>query len=561
MGHTMTSDGTILVVDDIRQDRMLTVGLLARAGYDRIVEADSIDTARRALQGKSAIDLLLLNTAMAEALAFCRELKLGPFAGRIPIIALTASNDASALEQILAAGADDYLAKPVHQASLIKRIEAALRESRTGKNQLPGYQDALNCVLLNDRLDHALAAAQRSRSKVAVLLIDVAVQTPADGPERDIEEGLLQELAARIKKSLRGWDTFCRQGNRQFTVILTDIGHATDAAYAVARLNASIARPCMVKGQQLVAQPSIGISIYPDDAEDVETLLKYAENAMRSAGDHGGSRNFRFFAAAFNSDVLERLALENALHQAIDKGELMMYYQPQVNAASGRIIGAEALLRWQHPELGLYTPDKFIAVTEDSALIIDISVWMLRQVCRQNATWQKAGLPSMPVALHLAKQQFRQGDLPRLVAEALAEEGLAPKWLELEVSEISITENSEDAIAMLNVFHSIGVNITIDEFGMGFSCLTHFRRFPLQRLRIAHEFVRDICTDSGYREIVHAIISMGKSLHLRVIAKGVETEEQLEILRESGCDEIQGYLFGGPMPVGEFEALLRESLA
>ncbi len=544
----MIADCTLLLVDDIRQDRLLMGELLSRIGYDQVAQAESIAAGEAILHERSA-SLILLNTSLPDARAFCRKHRSSALR-HIPIIALIPPGEMHNLEQILAAGAHDYLAKPIHARSLAARVTAALLMHEAEKPRAAQCAETLNGTPSHDRLEHALVAAQRSRSKVAVAAIQV-VHNMEDG----VDAGLLQELAARIQKSLRGWDTFCQQDGGRFVVILSDIAHATAAAYAAARLNAAIARPCFMRGQQRFARAAMGISVYPDDAADAESLLKAAQQASDQAMQRGG-QGYSFFNAEFDKAAQQRLALENALRHAIDRGELVMYYQPQVDAVSGRILGAEALLRWQHPELGLYTPDKFIAVTEDSALIIEISSWMLREVCRQNAHWQQAGLPPIPISVHFARQQFRQGDLPRLIAEALAREGLAAKWLELEVSETSLAEDREEAIAMLNVFRNIGVNIALADFGCGFSCLTHFRRIPLQRLEIAQELVAGICSNSDDREIVNAIISMGKNLHLRVIAKGVETEDQLKLLQASGCGEIQGYLFGHPMPAADFEALL-----
>jgi diguanylate cyclase (GGDEF)-like protein/PAS domain S-box-containing protein len=415
-----------------------------------------------------------------------------------------------------------------------------------------------NRGLLDDRLSHAVAAAQRKRNKVAVLFIDLdRFKLVNETLGHEVGDSLLQEVSARIRKSLRESDTVCRQGGDEFIVILPDIVQATDAAYAAEKLIDSVLRPCMVMGHELRTSPSVGISIYPDDTENIELLVNYANTAMCHAKEKGRD-NFQFFTQSLDARATERHELEYALRQAVQNNELTLYYQPQIEAVSGRLIGAEALVRWMHPAMGMVMPGEFIPVAEESGLIIDIGTWVLHEACRQSAAWQKAGLPPITVAVNLAGQQFRQVDLPRRIAEVLSVEGLAPQWLELEVTESSLTENLASVTEMLETLHGMGLSIAIDDFGTGFSSLAYLKRFPLHRLKIAQAFVLNIGTKPDDWEIVNAVIGIAKSLHLRVIAEGVETEHQLEMLRDRGCDEIQGYLFGQPVPGAEFELLLRE---
>ncbi len=415
-----------------------------------------------------------------------------------------------------------------------------------------------NRVLMVDLASHALAQARRQGSRVALLFIDLdRFKTVNDSLGHHAGDRLLQAVAGRLKQCIRSGDTVMRQGGDEFIIILSDIASSEDAANVAEKIRHEMSIPYVVEGMELISSASIGISLYPDDAGDVNTLVKNSDAAMYRAKAHGRN-TYRFFTADMNVGALERLSMENSLRAALDRRQLHMDYQPQVDLATGRIVGVEALMRWEHPDLGTISPAKFIPLAEESGLIVPLGEWGLFQACRQARAWQQAGLPPIPVAVNLSAIQFRQPKLPEIVAKALRETELAAQYLELELTESILMQQAEAGMASMQSLWSLGLRLSIDDFGSGYSSLSYLRRFPIHRLKIDVSFMRDITTDAGAAAITSAIIAMGKSLKLRVLAEGVETREQLALLQAQGCDEIQGYYFCRPLPADELAKLLLE---
>jgi EAL domain-containing protein (putative c-di-GMP-specific phosphodiesterase class I) len=351
-------------------------------------------------------------------------------------------------------------------------------------------------------------------------------------------------------------DTVARLGGDEFVVLLSDV--TIDGTVEVARkILDVVARPCRVEQHELSITPSLGISIFPQDGRDFENMLKHADTAMYRAKESGRNA-YLFFASEMNVAALERLVLENSLRQGLERGEFVLHYQPQINVMSGRIVGAEALVRWQHPQLGLVPPGKFIPVAEASGLIVPIGEWVLREACRQNRAWQEAGLPQISVAVNISSVQFRGGLLEESVRSILAETGISAEFLELELTEGIVMGSADETIEILLRLSAMGLKLSIDDFGTGYSSLSYLKRFPIDKLKIDQSFVRDIVTDPDDWAIATAVISLGHSLRLGVIAEGVEHAEQLEMLRRQGCDEVQGYHFSIPLPAAEFAELLRQ---
>ena len=313
--------------------------------------------------------------------------------------------------------------------------------------------------------------------------------------------------------------------------------------------------PCTVGGRELNVTASIGISIFPEDGENAHELLSHADAAMYFAKAMG-RRNFRFYTSTMSEAAQIRLGLENDLHQAMKRGEFVLHFQPRVQMASRAICGFEALLRWNHPQAGLIAPGEFIPVAEESGLIIPIGEWVIAEACGQMKRWRDAGFPVHPVSINVSARQFSDGTLTRRVADALAKTGLQPGLLELEITESTLMENTDETLRQLAELKRLGVKLSIDDFGTGFSSLAYLKRFHVDILKIDQSFVRDISTDSDDAAIVRAIISLAKNLQLRVIAEGVETREQAEFLAACECHEAQGFLFGRPCPAGEFEPVL-----
>jgi diguanylate cyclase (GGDEF)-like protein/PAS domain S-box-containing protein len=416
------------------------------------------------------------------------------------------------------------------------------------------YFDALtglpNRLLLRDRASQVLAHSRQDKAETAFLFIDLDdFKTINDSLDHLIGDHLLQGLADRLQQALRMQDTVGRLGGDEFLMILPGEDGAA-AAKVAERLLQVVSEPFLIDGHTLNVTASIGISLYPQDGDDFDTLLKHADAALFQA--KAQRRNlYHFYTPAMNEAAYERLTLENALRHALRHNEFELYYQPQARLDTGRIVGVEALIRWNHPEFGLVAPERFIPLAEENGLIAPLGDWMLREACRQAKAWLDQGLPPIEVAVNISTCQFGLTDMAQRIREALAATGLAPKWLEIEITESLLADNLEATQATLREIRELGVHIAVDDFGTGYSSLSYLKRFPLRKLKIDQSFVRDIMTDHDDRAISSAIINLGQSLGLVVVAEGVETGDQLQILRQLGCHKIQGYLLGAPVPAHE----------
>src|ERR1017187_6281741 len=419
------------------------------------------------------------------------------------------------------------------------------RKAAEERVQYLAYYDALtglaNRTLLQDRLSKALAGARRQKDKVALLFLDLdRFKNINDSLGHSVGDLLLKDVAERLKKTARDQDTVARLAGDEFLIVLTDVKNIPDAAVAAERFMNAMTAEFVVQGHPLSIRCSLGISIFPEHGADGETLIKNADEAMYCAKDYGRD-NFRFFTEDMNAQAVERLTLESSLRLALDRQELFLVYQPQMDIGTGRITGMEALLRWQHPELGLVPPDKFIRIAENSGLIMPIGEWVLRTACSQARKWQDEGLPAVPVAVNVSAVQFRQEDFCEVIRRVLHETGLAPQYLELELTESLLLSNADVTLSVLQELNAMGLTLAIDDFGTGYSSLSYLKQFPVSKLKIDRSFVRDIAVNPDDAAITNAIISMAKSLHLKVIAEGVEDEAQMSFLRAHQCDEIQGY--------------------
>ena len=427
--------------------------------------------------------------------------------------------------------------------------------------QFLAYYDALtglpNRTLLQDRLTKTLAGARRHKHKVALLFLDLdRFKDINDSLGHPVGDLLLKEVAERLKTWGREQDTVARLGGDEFLITLTQVKDVPDVAVAAERLMDAMTAEFVVQGHSLNVSCSIGVSIFPEHGTDCETLIKNADAAMYRAKD-GGRDNFRFFAEDMNAQLAERLTLENGLRQALDKKEFFLVYQPQMDIATGKITVLEALLRWQHPDLGLVPPDRFIRIAENSGLIVPIGEWVLRTACRQARKWQDEGLQAVSVAVNVSAVQFRQQGFCELIKGVLRETGLAAQCLELELTESLLLANADVTLSVLRELKSIGLTLAIDDFGTGYSNFTSLRQFGVSKLKVDRSFIRDVATNPDDSAITAAIISMAKSLRLKVIAEGVENEAQMSFLRSHQCDEIQGYYFSKPLTVDKVADKLR----
>ena len=406
-----------------------------------------------------------------------------------------------------------------------------------------------NRALFNKRLSAALENARQNQNQLAVLFLDLdRFKIINDTLGHAVGDRLLQALAQRIKKSLINGDTISRWGGDEFTVLLPHINCAEEAINFARQILDTLKPSFTLEDTELYITGSIGIARYPQDGQDGETLLRNADAALYQAKEQGRDR-YQAYVPTMNSPV--SFQLEHHLHQALERGEFLVYYQPQINIKTGSISGMEALVRWHHPDLGLISPGQFIPLAEETGLIIEIGEWILRTACAQNQAWQASGLPPLRVGVNLSARQFQQPNLVEMVGRILEETGLNPNFLELEITETSIMQNVHFARQALRDLQAMGVHISMDDFGTGYSSLGYLKQFPFQALKIDRSFIRDLKDDPQDLGIISAVIALGHCLNLKVIAEGVETNQQLELLRNLQCEEIQGYLFSRPLPTEE----------
>jgi diguanylate cyclase (GGDEF)-like protein/PAS domain S-box-containing protein len=412
-----------------------------------------------------------------------------------------------------------------------------------------------NRVLLHDRLNHAISLAHRRRKQMAVLFLDVdRFKHVNDTLGHVIGDRLLQSVAQRLLGCVRRSDTVSRQGGDEFVVLLSEISHAEDAAVSAEKMLQALAAPHRIDQHELRVTSSIGIVVYPDDGTDVEVLLQHADIAMYHAKDQGRN-NYQFFEPGLNVRAIERQVLESGLRNAIDEHELVLHYQPKVDLESGAIVGAEAFVRWRHPQRGIILPSQFVPIAEVCGSIIPIGRWVLREACRQARAWQAAGLGPLRVAINVSPPELRDRDFVHCVRKTLGETGLDPRDLEIELRETVLMQDAEFALEILNSLKTLRVHLALDDFGTGYSSLSHLKHFPIDILKIDQSFVCDLDTDAGASSIVSAVIGMGKNLGMQVVAEGVESQEQLTCLRELACPQGQGFYLSEPLTAAEFTRL------
>ena len=433
-----------------------------------------------------------------------------------------------------------------------KRVELSIRHM--------AHHDALtglpNRTLFRDRLTHAMAQADRYHQILAVLFLDLdRFKAINDTLGHNVGDQLLKMAAERLRSCVRDCDTVARLGGDEFTIIVDDIVEVQDAAVVAQKILDTLSQPFNLHNHEVFISVSIGLTLYPNDDENADNLLRNADSAMYRAKEYGRN-NYQFYVADMNVKARARLMLESQLRRALDRDEFTLYYQPRVDLFSGKVIGAEALLRWRHPDMGLVPPVQFIPILEETGMIIPVGDWVLQQASQQNRAWQDQGLTPIRMAVNLSVRQFIQKDLAGTILKIIERAGLAPKYLELEITEDLFLEQNQTNIITLTKLRNSGIHISIDDFGTGYSSLSYLKRLPIDTLKIDQSFLRDIENDPDNKAITSAIIAMASSLHLNVLAEGVETEEQLTFLRAQGCNEIQGYSFSKPLTATEFEKLL-----
>jgi len=441
-------------------------------------------------------------------------------------------------------------------------IVADISDQKAAEQQIEflAYHDTLtglpNRLLVQDRFAQALGYADRAKSKVALLFLDLdSFKTINDSLGHAVGDVLLKQIASRLGECVRDTDTISRQGGDEFLIVLPELADADATIPVLVKIMERLQDPFDADGHELSTSVSIGIAVYPDDGEDFDTLLKRADMAMYRAKD-AGRNAYHFFDEQMNVEAVEHLSMRNGLRRAVERGEFVLHYQPQIDLASGAVVGAEALIRWHHPEFGVIAPGRFVPVAEESGLIVPIGEWVMREACRQAMVWRKEGLPELMIAVNLSAVQFKRGDVEQTVIGALELSGFDPRCLELELTESILVQNVEHVLATVKRLKRLGVKLSIDDFGTGYSSLSYLKRFDVDKLKIDQSFIRDLATDPDDAAIVRAIIQMAKNLNLKTIAEGVEDLEMLEQLCVFRCDEAQGYHFARPMPAEAFAAYL-----
>ncbi len=529
--------------------------LYANREWERVLGYD-----RNQLSGLSLFDVIdadMRVKCMAEIEKATRGEKIDPLEGRL----MTQSGDAIDVEGTITCSFQ------TDEAGVVWVICRDISTRKKAQEQLyfMAHHDQLtnlpNRLFFADRLRQAQALAKREKHKCGILYLDLdRFKIINDTLGHAVGDILLQEVAKRLRSCVREVDTVARIGGDEFAIVLVNLSHFVDAEQVAGKILKALAKPVQADENELYITTSIGISIYPTHDDDPESLLKKADAAMYQAKGQGRN-NYQMYDSSMDFDAERRMTLEGGMRRAIEREEFHILYQPKIDSVSNKITALEALIHWDHPELGTLPPSEFIALAEETGLIIPIGEWVMRRACLDNQQWQEQGLPKVRVAVNLSGFQLQAKNFVETVKNVLEETGLAGEYLEFEIAETVIMQNPEFAVSVLTQLRDIGIHISIDDFGTGYSSLAHLKRFSVNTLKIDRTFVRDIELNSTDAAITSAIISMGNSLNLKVIAEGVETEGQFEMLKERHCDEMQGYLFSRPVPVTAVEGLLRDGLA
>src|SRR5690349_2578803 len=562
----MSDRQKVLLIEDNPGDVRLIREMLAE-GEDHLFQLDCVGRLSQGLEYLATRDagVVLLDLSLPDSYGFDTFLKVYAHSPKVPIIVLTGHDDQTVALSAVKTGAQDFLVKGKLDRELLLRSMQYSIERKRYQEQLE-YQanyDALtglpNRNLLRDRLKQSVYAQRFARS-IGVVFLDIDhFKFVNDSLGHNTGDKLLKKVAERLTETVRDCDTVARLGGDEFILILND--QSGDVIYrAMQRIIGRVAEPIEIEGQELLVTASAGISLYPQDGPDVETLLKNADAAMYRAKEKGRN-NFQFYTAEMNRQVNERLKMETSLRRALERKEFEVYYQPRINVESGALVGCEALLRWQHPDLGLTLPERFIGLAEETGLIVPIGEWVLRAACAQAQAWKKGRTSPIAVSVNLSMRQFRQEALAGAIDDALRQSGLDPHLLEMELTESLVMQDTEGAIRVLGRLREIGVALSVDDFGTGHSSLSYLTRLPISALKIDQSFVQHIkgtgMPDEGV--VAQAIISLGHNLKLKVVGEGVETDAQFEFLKKHDCDEVQGFHFGKPMPAPEFERFAARS--
>jgi len=554
----------VLLVEDSAADaRMVREALKEMTGSNfELVHVSRLDHALGQLESES-FDVVLLDLELPDARGLTALARVRNAAPDIPVVVSSGHGDEGLALEAVKNGAQDYLLKDRGDGVLLfralsyaverKRAELRIRHlaDHDGLTGLPNRRSFL------DRLGQALARTRREKKMLALLFLDLdQFKFINDSLGHAAGDELLQGVASRLSACVRECDTVARLGGDEFTLILPEVANHEDVDRFAVKVLDAFKTPFHAGGNTQQVSVSMGISVYPDDADSAASLLRNADAAMYRAKDQGDSF-YQFYSRTLAYEASDRLLLSNSLRQAVERQEFVLHYQPRVDTSSGRIVALEVLLRWQHPTRGLLAPDSFLALAEETGLIVPIGQWVLWNACAQCQAWRLSGLATdLQISINLSAREFSRKELRSTVARALNDTRLPASCLELELTESGIMREQEATSATMRELNDMGVRITIDDFGTGYSSLARLKQFPIDALKIDRSFVSDLTTDQSDTAIVNAIITMGHGLRLRVIAEGVEEGEQVALLKRSGCHEMQGYYFSAPQPPDGIASLL-----
>lgn len=546
----------ILLVEDNPADRRLVAERLG-SQHNGLFQLFFAETAREALQqlNQQKISVILLDLQLPD----CNELesltRIRAAAPGIPVVVLSEVEDESLAIKALKLGAQDFLVKwHTNEHLLVRAVQYAL-ERKQAEEHLHhlAHHDSLtglpNRKYFYDQLKQALGMARRQGHLLAVMFLDLGdFKKINDNYGHHFGDMMLQMVGRRLIGCVRETDSLARMGGDEF-IIAFAINHPEDANVAANKIVDAFNAPFVIEGQSIQTRISIGISVYPSDGEDMESLIRNADMAMyRAKAESPQSSRSWFYATGFNSKTAEMIELETTLQRALENEEFLVYYQPQVDIHHGKLIGMEALLRWQHPQRGLLMPGQFLQSLEDSGTIVQIGRWVMNEACKQNKSWQDDGNAPVVVAVNISGQELRHTGFVESVKTALAESRLDPKWLELEIREQSIEEDEDMALARLSEISALGVRIALDNLGHSHIPLSFLTRFPIHAVKIDRAIVTDVATDANHAAVAKAVIAVARVLNIKGLAEGVETQEQLNFFRTEHCDDAQGYMFGKPLP-------------
>jgi diguanylate cyclase (GGDEF)-like protein len=569
-------NATVMIIDDELTTLEILQAFLEDAGYRQFVTTSDATRALELMEGAHP-DVVLTDLKMPQVSGFdiLAAMRAHHEFRYVPAIMLTSSDDSATKLKALQLGASDFLAKPVDPSELALRLRNTLA-AKAYQDRLAFYDpltELPNRRTFMDRLDRALRQATRNSRIGAVLHVNLdRFKQINDTLGHRAGDTLLKAVAQRLAHCIRNCDSstrlnpsspeanLSRISGDEFTVLLPEIRRPLNADHVARRILEAIAQPLHVENHELFVTASIGIAVFPNDGKDMETLLKHVDITTNYAKQRGGNRH-ESYSSDMHAQGIERLSLESQLRKALERDELRLYYQPKVDVQTDQIVGAEALVCWQHPEFGLLSPGDFAPLAEDVGLIVPLGEWVLNTVCQQSKAWQVRGLQPLCISLNVYGQQFRDPKFARTILRALASSGLAPQYLKLELTESVIMENAKENVDTLHAIKRMGSKLSIDDFGTGYFSLSYLEQFPLDELKIDRSFISAIQAKTDDAPIVTAMVAMAHSLGLTVVVEGVESKEQLAFLRTRGCDVYQGHLFSKPLPADAFATLLQQTTA